>query len=49
MRVIEDDSRIVEWAGRKVYEGADGALESPGAQIWISQIETAKARNGGGA
>jgi len=39
MRVIEDDSRIVESAEWKRYEGADGALDRPGAVIVVKAVE----------
>ena len=42
MRVIEDDSRIVEWAGEKHYEGSDYGMATPGAVIQIAAVGAAK-------
>ncbi len=42
MRVIEDDSRIVKWAGEKHYEGSDYGMVSPGAVIQIAALGAGK-------
>lgn len=42
MRVIEDDSRIVEWSGEKHYEGSDYGMQTPGAVIQIAAVGAAK-------
>lgn len=41
MQVFEDDARVVDLRGIKEYagDGYNDALESPGARIWIREIE----------